>query len=61
MLKKVSNPQLYDKSKTIEFRSSNGTLNEIIWQNNVNFFTKMLLSCASDNFDIEKNGLFIYE
>ena len=54
ILKKISEPQLYDKSKTIEFRSPNGTLNEVIWQNNLNFFTKMLLSCASNDFDIEK-------
>lgn len=60
MLKKVGNPQLYDKSKTIEFRSPNGTLNEIIWQNNVNIFTKMLLSCVSNDFDIEKMN-FLYK
>ncbi len=38
---------------TIEFRSPNGTLNEVIWQNNVNFFTKLLLACKNKNYDTE--------
>ena len=36
---------------TLEFRCPNGTLNEIIWQNNVNFFAKLMLYCKSDKFD----------
>lgn len=43
-----------DIKNTIEFRSPNGTLNKIIWQNNINFFTKLLLSCSNSNFDKEK-------
>lgn len=36
---------------TIEFRSPNGTLNPIIWQNNVNFLVKFLLYCKSSFFN----------
>lgn len=42
-----------DVYNTIEFRSPNGTLNKIIWQNNVNFFTKLLLACKDNNYDTE--------
>lgn len=38
---------------TIEIRCPNGTLDNVIWQNNINFFTKLLLYCASDSFDKE--------
>ena len=38
---------------TIEFRNPNGTLDPVIWQNNVNFFIKLLLYCKSDKFDEE--------
>ena len=34
------------KNNTIEFRCPNGTLNPIIWQNNVNLFAHLL---SSDN------------
>ncbi len=37
---------------TIEIRCPNGTLNPIIWQNNVYFFAKLLLYCSSPNFDV---------
>lgn len=50
----VTNYNDNDVTKTIEFRSPNGTLNKIIWQNNINFFAKMLLSCANESFDKEK-------
>ena len=36
---------------TIEFRSPNGTLNPVIWQNNVNFFVHFLKYCKSKSFD----------
>lgn len=36
---------------TIEFRIPNGTLNPIIWQNNVNLFTKMMLYAKSSSFN----------
>lgn len=44
------NPKRKD---TIEIRCPNGTLNEKIWQNNINFFTKLIAYSASDNFDGE--------
>lgn len=36
---------------TIEIRCPNGTLNPIIWQNNINVFTKMLIYCTKNSFD----------
>lgn len=36
---------------TIEFRSPNGTLNPIIWQNNINAFGKFLEYSTSSEFD----------
>ena len=38
---------------TIEFRSPNATTNEVIWQNNINAITKMLLACINNNIDEE--------
>ena len=35
----------YDFHNTIEFRTPNGTLNPIIWQNNINTFIKLLEYC----------------
>lgn len=32
----------------IEFRIPNGTLNEDIWQNNINFFSKLAISCQKE-------------
>lgn len=42
-----------DELNTIEIRCPNGTLNHITWQNNINLFTKLLIYCASSNFDKE--------
>lgn len=39
-------------NNTIEFRCPNGTLNEIIWQNNLNMFIKMIEYSKSKNFNI---------
>lgn len=47
----VSNPFGFDNRNTIEFRCPNGTLDPVIWQNNVNFFTKFLEYAKSKNFD----------
>lgn len=33
-----------ERLNTLEFRSPNATTNEVIWQNNINTFSKMLLS-----------------
>lgn len=44
----------YDKfstGNTIEFRCPNGSLNSVIWQNNVNFFTKFLTYCKNPFFN----------
>ncbi len=38
---------------TIEFRSPNGTLDSVIWQNNVNTFIKLILTCLNDKFDMD--------
>lgn len=42
-----------DEKNTIEIRCPNGTLNHLVWQNNINFFTKLLLYCTSSDFDRE--------
>ena len=52
----VSNiePYKYDRienKNTIEFRSANGTFNEVIWQNNVNLLVKLLMYAKSDKFN----------
>lgn len=41
------------KRNTIEFRFPNGTFEEIIWQNNINAFTKILLSSKNKTIDEE--------
>lgn len=43
----------FEEYNTIEFRCPNGTLDPIIWQNNVNFFIKFLLYSKSINFDAD--------
>lgn len=40
-----------NQKNTIEIRCPNGSLNEVIWQNNINFFIKLMLYATSDNFD----------
>lgn len=39
---------------TIEFRSANGTLNPIIWQNNINFYEHFLRYSTNPNFDYDR-------
>lgn len=41
----------FNKGCTVELRVPNGTFNEIIWQNNINFFIKMMLYCKSDKYN----------
>ena len=41
----------FSEGNTIEFRCPNGSLNPIIWQNNVNLFIKMLLCAKNSNLD----------
>lgn len=50
-LTKVHWGRNFEKNNTIEFRMPNGSLNPIIWQNNVNFFGKLILYCKSESFD----------
>lgn len=38
---------------TIEFRVPNGTSNEVIWQNNINVVTKMLLASRYNDIDVD--------
>lgn len=54
--KHVKIPKLpfYAESSTIEFRNPNGTLDPVIWQNNVNLFVYMLKYVRSEKFDWEK-------
>ena len=52
-LQKVERINKKKVSNTVEFRSANGTLNKVIWQNLINFYVKMMYSCGSSNFDIE--------
>lgn len=54
LLKTNSNPKANNILNTVEFRSPNGTINPVIWQNNVNFFTRFMLSCANENLDKER-------
>ena len=44
---------------TIEIRCPNGSLDPIIWQNNVNFFIKLINYAVSDKFDEEKIKYYI--
>lgn len=39
------------RRKTIEFRCANGTLDYIIWQNNINLFVKLLLYSRNKDFN----------
>ena len=39
--------------QTIEFRMPNGTIEEVIWQNNINFYTSFLKYLTSAKFDPE--------
>lgn len=42
-----------DDKNTIELRMPNGTIEEVIWQNNVNAFAKFILKTINPNFDRE--------
>lgn len=41
------------ENSTIEIRCPNGTLEPVIWQNNVKFFGKLLEYAASNTYDKE--------
>ena len=42
-----------NQKQTIEFRMPNGTIEEIIWQNNINFYISFLKYMTSAKFDPE--------
>lgn len=42
---------VYVKNNTIEVRCPNGTISPEVWQNNINFFIKLILYSTSENFD----------
>lgn len=44
----------YAPYNTIEIRCPNGTLNPVIWQNNINFFGKMIEAVGKASYDEEK-------
>ena len=43
----------YTTNNTIEFRSANGTMDPIIWQNNLNTLVKLLLYTKNNKFDLD--------
>ena len=43
----------FEENNRIEFRVPNGSLSEEIWQNYINFFAKLLLTCKKE-LDIDK-------
>lgn len=47
----VSNPREYCSRNTIEFRCPNGTLEPVIWQNNVNLLVNILKYSKDSSFD----------
>lgn len=53
LLTLVSNCNRIAYKDTIEFRSPNGTLDPIIWQNNLNTFIKLLEYVKSSKFDLD--------
>lgn len=48
-----------DYKNTIEVRCPNGTLEEVIWQNNINFFGKLVQAALNDEIDLEKLYYYI--
>ncbi len=50
-LNNVSFYDSYDYKNTIEFRSPNATTDKVIWQNNINTFSKMLISSKQKVMD----------
>lgn len=41
-----------DEKDTVEIRSPNGTLEEVIWQNNINFFGRLIETALRDDLDL---------
>lgn len=55
------NNHTFANRNTIEVRCPNGTLNPIIWQNNVNFFTKLILYAKKCDLDFINDKLNHYK
>lgn len=51
MFKNMNVDNSFKQDSTIEFRCPNGSLNPIIWQNNVNMFVKLLYYAKSPYFN----------
>ncbi len=54
----------YIPKNTIEFRCPNSSLDVIIWQNNINLLTKLLVYCQSKDFNqdiVQKRYQIIYD
>ena len=43
----------FEEDNTIEFRVPNGTIEEVIWQNNINAITKLMLAPSKNLMDID--------
>ena len=50
-LSNISSLKKIEYKNTIEFRCPNGTLEPVIWQNNLNLFVKMIEYAKSSDFD----------
>lgn len=50
---KFNNIGTRQEKNTLEFRSPNASSNAIVWQNNINLFTKMLLSSKDKVMDMD--------
>lgn len=49
-------PEYIDESRlrnTVEYRFPNATVEEVVWQNNINAFAKMMLACRNHQIDTE--------
>lgn len=44
----INDLESFDHYNTIEFRCPNATLNPVIWQNNLNLFSKLIMRCKSE-------------
>lgn len=61
ILKKYGSDVDWEHYKTIEFRAGNGTLNPVIWQNYVNLYTKLMLTCLDDSKDWDMIDKLFYK
>ena len=46
--KMINGGTSYEKDRSFEFRMPNGTLNPVIWQNNINMFAHLIMSAKKD-------------